>query len=1540
MNTLSNIIPSPLLINKTLNSNFALSKFATSDFNGKDNTEMIRDYKENVLSNNLDKGLYIGGIGELGLIFENISYINNVIDQYNGTPISYNGKYASSTFYYEKNMINKEYNVMSNVDKVWVFNTYNGMISYESIYNSFKSLPVYKYNIADFDSTEDDYDGEDINFLYIDDNKFEITNFIFYSRDDQLDNYENTITYAFYEDSVEQANENIYVETVLSSLLNSTVKNIGVLPGTRYNKYIDIDYIDPLYNNLYIIDNGEYYKINVLNNSFNNANNIEEVYKYDTELGTNPMYLTGGTEQNPRPNNYIANEDIFFNEDVIISEFNSNMQIEPTYFGIYNSEQDTYDEINNSSFSCIELNINTITNYVRNILNKIKPYWNKPTENNTTEKEILTTPKCRYSSSNQNIISITSDGEYVNVIQANGENVDITIYYDGEENENEDIVHKSKSITITFNLVLQNISVNDDLSISIQNVSNLLHLYGDEVLYIDEHNNEHIKKYFEFTIELKKLHPIVLGTDGLDLDITTDKRDESDNNNPYIKFAIPQLDENGNVEHNNTTHEILINGNIESKKTLKFKDNELTKKIVFCLVDDGNGGFKNINDLLIYIRPTDNTSSYNINYNLPIQITNGTKVSNFYFVYDQGSPEKIDYNDNTKPYIIVQNNGTKYIQSYIYDSSTNQNIEIINPIKLNKKSDIRVVYTSSNNNVIGIDANSRSTELSQFAMFNSTGYCTITATITGTEYQRKIAELNIYYVKGIKIFNIHFYREGTLEVQQSQQINGDFALKEINHKEVYIKGVGIPEDVNINKYDIKYSIVFNKNALLDSNNLNEDSSNEKTDVIIDAGEFSDFTFNTPCTNIVILGNGERISDSNQLALHFTIGNESNHYADYGSNKGLRGLFIKAKFQGNNEYLPCVTYLEIPLIGNFDVEQLDTNGIVAGSKNRKFMIFGDGENNEETDEENPQPEKRYKVVNIKYDYCYYIYYTKFNKNGNNFNYLLATNNTVFNNTFNQNTNNKIYTSNNNFIQFTDKKNINNFKIFKYVQNTTTLQRYPINKENIINYPIYINNNIYSMPLLPSRKVGNYYECEFYIVIPEFKIKKENYSKIYTIDNIYNNIRINVKFGNGEIKRILEPYKKLYDVVLYKFKAIDLFDYMFVQNQELYISVLDISESKIENKILYSKKIFYNLFKFKLEQGKYQNLNLQIQYSNYYPLKYPLKSSGKRYIEIDYIPMENISKYSEEKLVTTKLGNTKYSGNFDVNMDNLSFNYSYLNTNISHNISETNDMLEWFLNEHGNGLNIGKSYNEDDLKKCMFISYISNNSNINYELENVSLYKRHYMYYDKFGILDTTINISNVNKITNEIYLYDKLNRNSNIEMKIPIYGLKEIIYLVDKNKFDIEQTYGNPNAIKYDINNGESHISVFDDYLFICNITDNDVEIYFTDESKTLCESTRKIVVPKYNGDISTILLYKLSRHDNYNIILKNYKIDNYIIKKCDFYNYYNITESISNINNINSNISNIRTNLESNINEDIISIPVFDYTIPKIGHFVQIEKQI
>ena len=1508
MNTLSNIIPSPLLINKTLNSNFALSKFATSDFNGKDNTEMIRDYKENVLSNNLDKGLYIGGIGELGLIFENISYINNVIDQYNGTPISYNGKYASSTFYYEKNILNKEYNVMSNVDKVWIFNTYNGMISYESIYNSFKSLPVYKYNIADFDSTEDDYDGEDINLLTVNNNIFDISDFIFYSRDDQLDNYENTITYAFYDESTSQANENMYTETSQKSLLNIIDKDMGVLPGTQYNKYINIKYIDPLYNELYIYVNGDYHKLTVVNNNYNNANSLQERYIYDTELDDDPMYLDGGPLENPHPNNYsseLSNKYIAFDKDIIISEFNVNMKIEPTYFGIFN-EQNTYTPIDNSIYSCTYLNINDITNYVKDIIENIKPYWNKPGNNNNTIKELLEVPNCRYSSSNQNIINITSDGKYINVIQANGENVDITIYYDGYETE--DIIHESKSITITFNLVLQTISANDDLSVTIHDVSNLLHLYGDE-----ENDIERV-----FTIELTKNKPIILGDTGLDLVISSSKVDEV-TNEPYIKF-----------KYNNSE--------AQNSQEIHFNDSILSQNITFCLVSDNHEGYKNINDLIVYIRPKDNDNRFNINYSLPVQITNGTNVNNFYFVYNNNSnKQQIIYNsDESKPYTIIENNEIKYIQSYVYDSTTNTNTDITNNIELNKEiNDIRVVYTSSDNNIISIDTNSRGTQLTQFARFNSSGYCTITATISGTKYKRKpVAELKIYYVKGILISNIRFTASNG-QVLERQVIDGDQAIINYGYKEVYLRGVGIPVNVNINRNDIKYSIVFNQNALLSSDNPNydPDHNNDSQEVKTQAGSFSDYSFNTTCNDIVILGNGERVDENGQISLKFTNATETNNQAYYGSTNGLRGLFIKAEFLGDDNYFPVTTYLEIILKNGFSIIEPDyNNGIVAGSRNRKYMTFGEGDSGS-----SPQPQKKYKVVNIKYDYCYYIYYTD-TKNG--YNYLLATNNTIFDNTFHKDTNNKIYISSNKFIQFVDKKSINDFKIYKKVQNNTVLQRYTINKDNIINYPIYIHNNIYSMPLLPSRKVGNYYDCEFYIVIPEIKITREGYSKLYTVDNIYNNIRVSIKFGNGEIKRLLDPYKKLYDVVLYKFKVIDLFDYMFVQNQELYISILDISELEIKKKVLYSKKIFYNLFKFKLEQGKYQNIDLQIQYSNYYPLKYPLQHSRTRYIELDYIPMENISKYSEEKLIKTKLGNDKYSGNFDVNMDNLSFNYSYLNTNISHNISEANDMLGWFLNEHGNGLNIGKSYNLDDLEECMFTSYIKNNSNVNYNLENVYPYKRHYMYYDKYGILDTTINISNVTKITNETYLYDTLNRNSNIEMKIPIYGLKEIIYLVDTNKFDIEQIYGNPDNIKYDVNDGETQISVFDDYLFICNNTNDDVEIYFTDESKTLCESTRKLLIPKYTGDISTILTYKLSRHDNYNIILKNCKIDNYSIKKCDFYNYYDITNSIYNIKNIDNDIiSNLRNNLEANINEDIISIPVFDYTIPKIGHFVQIDNQ-
>ena len=99
MNTLSNIIPNPLNIDKTLNTNYSNSQFATSDFNGKSNTEILKNYKDNITPSKIPNGFYLGGIGEVGIIMENISYLNEIISKYGGTQISYDSKYVSSTLY-------------------------------------------------------------------------------------------------------------------------------------------------------------------------------------------------------------------------------------------------------------------------------------------------------------------------------------------------------------------------------------------------------------------------------------------------------------------------------------------------------------------------------------------------------------------------------------------------------------------------------------------------------------------------------------------------------------------------------------------------------------------------------------------------------------------------------------------------------------------------------------------------------------------------------------------------------------------------------------------------------------------------------------------------------------------------------------------------------------------------------------------------------------------------------------------------------------------------------------------------------------------------------------------------------------------------------------------------------------------------------------------------------------------------------------------------------------------------------------------------
>lgn len=916
MNTLSNIIPNPLSINKTLNSNYSNSRFATSDMNGKSNTEVISKYKDNIIPSKMPQGFYLGGIGEIGLIMENVDYINNIIKKYNGTQISLNDKFASSTFYNNLNVSEKKYKIINDLNNIWYYDTTYGMISYSSIYEAYKSFPIYKYNIKDFDSTEDDYDIKDDDSLYLDANKtkkFRLLDYFYYCQDDIFDNLENTSSF------------------------------------------------------------------------------------------------------------------VFFDEDYLKSKI-------------------TYDIGDN------------ISNYL----------------------DVLTTNE--------------ATGIFENPI---------------EEFKNTD-------------------------------------QYGNEYYDWDAYYSQ----------------------------------------------------------------EIITTVTAEFKRNSKY-------------IDDGS---------LIYVY--DNIS----NKYLEIKIKN--------------IPPDVIYNDNIS--FNIQDNG---------------------------------------------------------------GYI-------------------VYFEKDNTKYWLSYYK------------------------------------TNYNSNEIPLSF---------------------------------------------------------LSEYLSI--------DYGEENNLINLNKTSDQSGN-----------------------------------KILVY-----------------------------------------------------------------------------------------LPYYQNDSDKKMQILDKKSLFKYPIYYRDNIYSFPLLPSNKNDNYYDCEFYVIIPRFYIISEGRSDGYDISNINSNIKISLKFGDGEIKEVLSPFIKLKDAVVYKFKKIWLFEHMYISNQELVISLIDNSKDSTSDKVLYSIKVYFNLFELSIIQGKFQDVDCKVRYSNYYPLKYPV-NTGKKFIELNYIPIDNINEIDESTLENAEIiPNTRQNSDnivqnvntnkYLININDLANNYSYLKTNIYQSLNTSYNMIDWFLVNNANGLRIGNSPELIDNSYSMFEFYLSNHVKTNLKIDNISIYYKNFTYYDNDGILGNYYfddsETSNIVKDVPTSYNSDAVAS----KYTLPIYGMKEILYL--PYEFNIGNVWNSENCYytntktytESGILNTKSTFSIFEDFLIILNNSGVDANINFVDESLTLCEGTRTIKLKN-----NEIRVYKPSKHMDYNIILKTIKLNSYKLKLYKIYEpFLNNTQRVNNvINKINEILnSNNKPQIIKSIigsdnltdGEDIVTIPIYDYRVPLFGNIVIINPK-
>ena len=145
---INNIIPNPLN-NNLVNFNYSSYKYATSDFNGEQNTKYLKRNKSNV-SNIIQENFYIPAIGELGISMENIQTINDSIcslgEEYSKYIITDDKIYVSSTLQSNQNIYNKDYQITNNLNNVWNFDTSNAKISYNSISNNYNVLSFLKFD--------------------------------------------------------------------------------------------------------------------------------------------------------------------------------------------------------------------------------------------------------------------------------------------------------------------------------------------------------------------------------------------------------------------------------------------------------------------------------------------------------------------------------------------------------------------------------------------------------------------------------------------------------------------------------------------------------------------------------------------------------------------------------------------------------------------------------------------------------------------------------------------------------------------------------------------------------------------------------------------------------------------------------------------------------------------------------------------------------------------------------------------------------------------------------------------------------------------------------------------------------------------------------------------------------------------------------------------------------------------------------------------------------------------------------------------------
>lgn len=169
---LKSIIPNPLF-NKYINGRYDDDQYATGDLNGEINTSYLKLNKDN-LSNEIPKGHYIPGIGELGISMENIQIINDSIEalggEYSNYKIPYDAIIASSTLYSATPITNSNYTIANNINNVWAFNNNEAKISYMPISNKFTIIPFYRFENNVKINLEEDYDDIILNSIASTDN--------------------------------------------------------------------------------------------------------------------------------------------------------------------------------------------------------------------------------------------------------------------------------------------------------------------------------------------------------------------------------------------------------------------------------------------------------------------------------------------------------------------------------------------------------------------------------------------------------------------------------------------------------------------------------------------------------------------------------------------------------------------------------------------------------------------------------------------------------------------------------------------------------------------------------------------------------------------------------------------------------------------------------------------------------------------------------------------------------------------------------------------------------------------------------------------------------------------------------------------------------------------------------------------------------------------------------------------------------------------------------------------------------------------------